>query len=69
MVKTLSVSGPEKLDLCYDKERDVLYISFGPPKEADDSELSENDVIIRYRGRRIIGLTVLGFSKRTSHAK
>ncbi len=46
-----------------------MYISFGPPKKADDGELSENDVIIRYRGRRIIGLTVLSFSKRSSHAK
>lgn len=56
----------DKIDLLYDKERDVLYISFGPPQEADESELLENDVLVRYKGDRVIGLTVLGFSKRSS---
>jgi len=32
----------------YDKEVDVLYINFKKPSHADDSELTDNDIIIRY---------------------
>ena len=54
----------EALDVFYDKAADVLYISFGPPREADDSEMTQNDIIVRRTGGKIIGLTVLSFSKR-----
>ncbi len=54
-----------KVDVLHDRERDVLYISFGRPQEADESELLENDILVRYRGKRVIGLTVLSFSKRS----
>lgn len=43
---------------------DVLYISFGEVKEADDSELTGNEVVVRYRKSGIIGVTVFEFSKR-----
>ena len=48
----------------YDKEADVLYINFKKPSHADDSELTENDIIIRYEKKEIIGITVLNASKR-----
>jgi hypothetical protein len=32
----------------YDKEADVLYINFKKPSHADDSELTDDDTIIRY---------------------
>ncbi len=48
----------------YDAEADVLYISFKKPSEATDSELTDDDVIIRYEGDEIIGLTILHASKR-----
>jgi len=48
----------------YDPEADVLYINFKKPSHATDSELTEDDVIIRYEGEEIIGLTVLHASKR-----
>lgn len=54
----------EKMDVEYDKETDALYISFSPGTPADDSELTDNDIIIRYKDKRIIGLTVLHFSER-----
>ena len=60
------VANLEQIDVLYDKDRDVLYISFGPPQEADDSELLENDVIVRYKGEKVVGLTVLSFSRRSS---
>jgi uncharacterized protein YuzE len=52
--------------LLYDSEADVLYIDFyNPPKSADDSELTDNDIVIRYDNQdEIVGLTVLNASKR-----
>ncbi|MFO7898098.1 MAG: DUF2283 domain-containing protein [Planctomycetota bacterium] len=49
----------------YDAEADVLYINFKKPSRATDSELTEDDVIVRYEGDEVIGLTVLHVSKRT----
>jgi len=60
----VTVENIDKLDVAYDKERDVLYVSFGEPREADESKLTENDIVVRYRHGRVIGLTVIGFSKR-----
>ncbi len=51
----------------YDQEADVLYISFKKPAHATDSELTDDDVIIRYEGDEIIGITVLHASKRDAH--
>jgi uncharacterized protein YuzE len=48
----------------YDKEADVLYISFKRPQRATDSELLENGVLLRYKGEVLVGLTVLEASKR-----
>ena len=48
----------------YDKEADVLYINFKKPSHADDSELTDDDIIIRYEKGEIIGFTVLNASRR-----
>lgn len=48
----------------YDEEADVLYMNFKRPSHADDSELTDDDVIIRYENGEIIGLTILHASKR-----
>lgn len=52
--------------LLYDPEADVLYIDFySPPKSASDSELIDNDVVIRYDDdEEIVGLTILNASQR-----
>jgi uncharacterized protein YuzE len=62
---------PELLDVpypriwtVYDKEADVLYINFKKPGHADDSELTDDDLIIRYEKGEIIGITVLNASRR-----
>ena len=57
------------LDLVYDEEADVLYISFGPDRKAEESILTDNDIIIRYKHGEIIGLTVLHFSERVKKAE
>jgi uncharacterized protein YuzE len=47
----------------YDVEADVLYINFHQPALiADDSELTEDSILIRYQNDDIIGLTILNVS-------
>lgn len=48
----------------YDADADVLYVNFKKPARADDSELTDDDIIIRYEGDEIVGLTILHASKR-----
>ncbi len=48
----------------YDVEADVLYVNFKKPSHATDSELTDDDVIIRYEGDEIVGLTILHASTR-----
>ena len=48
----------------YDAEVDVLYINFKKPSHATDSEMTDDDVIVRYDGEEVVGLTVLHASKR-----
>jgi uncharacterized protein YuzE len=48
----------------YDAEADVLYLNFKKPSSATDSELTDDEIIVRYDDNEIIGLTVLHASKR-----
>ena len=48
----------------YDPEADVLYINFKKPSRADDSEVTDDDIIIRYEKGQVIGLTVLHAKQR-----
>ena len=48
----------------YYEQGDVLYISFDKPRPATDSELTDDDIIIRYDGDDVIGITILHASKR-----
>ena len=57
------------LSVAYDREADVLYISFGPDREADDAVPTDEDIIVRYRKGEVVGLTVLHFSERMRAAK
>ena len=50
----------------YDKQVDVLYVNFKKPSHADDSELTDDDVIVRYEAGEIVGITILNASKRTA---
>ena len=49
----------------YDQEADVLYINFKKPSHATDSELTDDDIIVRYEGEEVIGLTILHASSRS----
>jgi uncharacterized protein YuzE len=48
----------------YDKEADTLYVNFKKPSQATDSELTDDDVIVRYEDKQVIGYTVLHACKR-----
>ena len=67
-VIAVNIAKDRGLDIDYDEEADVLYISFGKPQPADDSE-EVNDVIYRFRENELIGITVPSFKLRTSHKK
>jgi len=52
--------GQNKIFLHYDNEADVLYINFNDkPVEADDSEFTEDGLIIRYLDGNMVGVTIL----------
>jgi len=55
----------EKIDFDYDEEADVLYISFGKPREAKDSVEVEDGVIYRLADNEVIGITITSFKART----
>ncbi len=61
----LTLNSPHKyVWSSYDSEADVLYINFKKPAVATDSELTDDDIIVRYEGDEIIGLTLLHASAR-----
>ena len=53
----------ERTKLIYDKESDVLYINFEQPQPADDSDITDEGIIIRLRDTKIVGLTILNAAK------
>jgi uncharacterized protein YuzE len=64
LLPTLKATPRGYLWSSYDAEADVLYINFKKPSHATDSELTDDDVISRYEGDEIIGLSVLHASRR-----
>jgi len=59
----------EKIDLDYDEEADVLYISFGEPRESKDSVEVEDGVIYRLADNEVVGITIIDFKSRTLKPK
>ena len=55
----------EKIDFDYDEEADVLYISFGKPREAKDSVEVEDGVVYRLADNEVVGITITDFKART----
>ena len=58
-----------KIDLDYDEEADVLYISFGKPREAKDTVEVENGVIYRVINKEVVGITITNFKSRALKAR
>jgi uncharacterized protein YuzE len=64
MIPAVKGSQQKYLWSSYDAEADVLYINFKKPIHATDSNLTEDDIIIRYEGEEVVGLTILRASQR-----
>ena len=64
MVPAMLLAPYRSLWSSYDAEADVLYINFRRPSHATDSELTDDDVIIRYEGTDVVGITILHASTR-----
>jgi uncharacterized protein YuzE len=59
---------PEKVSsvIHYDPEADVLYVSFGEPKPAEGIDIGDGTILrVEPMNRKILGFTILDFSKRT----
>ena len=49
----------------YDREADVLYISFGESKPAEGIDIGDGTILrIDPKTEEVVGLTILNFSKR-----
>jgi len=48
----------------YDKEADVLYVSFRRPHRATKTIETDNDILVRKDGKDVVGLTILNASSR-----
>ncbi len=60
-METLKVEKPEKVQWEYDEDADVLYISFGKPKQALTMDLGSG-VLARYDkdSNKMVGFTITG---------
>lgn len=45
--------------ISYDGDADVLYGNYKEPSIAADSEMTDDDIILRYADDEIIGMTIL----------
>jgi len=66
-MKTLNISKKKNnINWDYDAEADVLYISFGNPKNAEGVDIGEGTIIrIQPDSNEIIGITILNPLHRT----
>ena len=63
VLKTVNNSHVKDMHVRYDQEA-AMYVNFGAPIPADDSELAENNILYRYREGEIVGITVTHFTDR-----
>ena len=47
----------------YDTEADVLYLSFRKPQGADDTIMESDGNLYHYRGKELVGITILNASQ------
>ena len=57
----------KKIWVDYDKDADIVYMHFKKPNHADNSEITDDDMIIRYEKGEIIGVSLLNASKRVNY--
>lgn len=50
--------------LDYDKDADVLYVHFEEKPSSNHSEMRDDGIILDYREKELVGLTILDASRR-----
>lgn len=48
----------------FDEKADVLYISLERPQNATDTDILEDGVFLRLRGKKVVGKTITNLSKK-----
>ncbi len=56
--------GAKNLWFDFDEEADVLYLSLERPQNATDTDILENGIFLRLRGKKVVGITITNFSRR-----
>ncbi len=56
--------GAKHLWFDFDEEADVLYVSLERPQNATDTDMLEDGIFIRLRGKKIVGITITNFSRK-----
>lgn len=56
-------TGAKHIWFDFDEEADVLYVSLERPQRATDTDILKDGVLLRLRGKKIVGLTVTNVSK------
>ena len=54
--------GAKEINFNYDKEADVMYVSFEKRKKADITDDSHYPTIYRYANNELIGITIINYS-------
>ncbi len=54
----------EHIWIDYDKEADILYLSFRKPQRATKTIETDEDILVRKDGNKIVGITILNASLR-----
>ena len=54
----------KSLWLDYDQDADVLYVHFTEKPSSNHSEMRDNGIMLDYRGKELVGLTILDASRR-----
>jgi uncharacterized protein YuzE len=57
-------AGAKHIWFDFDDEADVLYISFERPQNATDTDFLKDDILLRLRDDKIVGITITNASKR-----
>lgn len=58
----------ERYRVDYDKEADVLYVSFRHAQKATDTRSTDDGILLRYHGKELVGITVLEASARAQES-
>ena len=63
--RELMIADVEHIWLEYDRQNDILYINFGyDVEDADESFLTENDIVVRIKNGKVVSLTIFDFSRK-----